>query len=55
MLVHEKFKDFFKGFQANAHPMAIMTAACGALSAFHHAFFVAVNLSLEDYFLALSQ
>jgi citrate synthase len=36
MLVHEKFKEFFKGFQANAHPMAIMTAACGALSAFHN-------------------
>jgi len=36
MLVHEKFKDFFKGFHSSAPPMAILTAACGALSAFHH-------------------
>jgi len=36
MLVHEKFKEFFRGFNSSAPPMAIMTAACGALAAFHH-------------------
>lgn len=31
MLVHEKIKDFYKGFEANAHPMAIMCGVVGAL------------------------
>eukprot|EP00411_Alexandrium_monilatum_P049899 CAMPEP_0175445372 /NCGR_PEP_ID=MMETSP0095-20121207/59713_1 /TAXON_ID=311494 /ORGANISM="Alexandrium monilatum, Strain CCMP3105" /LENGTH=497 /DNA_ID=CAMNT_0016745597 /DNA_START=15 /DNA_END=1505 /DNA_ORIENTATION=- len=35
MMVHEKFRDFFKSFQMNAHPMAIMVAAAGALANFH--------------------
>ena len=34
-LVHEKFKEFFGGFQSGAHPMAIMVAVVGALSAFY--------------------
>jgi citrate synthase len=34
-LVHEKFKEFFGGFQPGAHPMAIMVAVVGALSAFY--------------------
>lgn len=34
MLVHEKIKDFFKGFQQDAHPMAIMCGVVGALSSF---------------------
>jgi len=33
-MVHEKFKEFFSGFQSGAHPMAIMVAVVGALSAF---------------------
>ncbi len=34
--MHEKLKDFFKGFNPNAHPMAIMVSVIGALSAFLH-------------------
>lgn len=36
MLVHEKLKDFFKGFNPKAHPMAIMCSVIGALSSFVH-------------------
>lgn len=36
MLVHEKLKDFYKGFNPNAHPMAIMCGVVGALSSFFH-------------------
>lgn len=36
MMVHEKIKDFYKGFQQNAHPMAIMCGVVGALSSFFH-------------------
>ena len=32
MLVHEKIKDFYKGFESNAHPMAIMCGVVGALA-----------------------
>ena len=32
MLVHEKIKDFYKGFEANAHPMSIMCGVVGALA-----------------------
>lgn len=35
MMVHEKFKDFFRVFRMNAHPMAIMVAACASLSSFY--------------------
>lgn len=35
MMVHEKFKDFFKVFRMNAHPMAIMVSACASLSSFY--------------------
>jgi citrate synthase len=34
-LVHEKMKEFYGGFQLGAHPMAIMVAVVGALSAFY--------------------
>jgi citrate synthase len=34
-LVHEKVREFFGGFQLGAHPMAIMVAVIGALSAFY--------------------
>jgi citrate synthase len=34
MIVHEKMKDFYKGFESNAHPMAIMCGVTGALSQF---------------------
>lgn len=36
MLVHEKIKDFYKGFSFNAHPMSIMCGVVGALSSFYH-------------------
>ena len=36
MLVHEKIKDFYKGFESDAHPMAIMCGVVGALSSFFH-------------------
>lgn len=35
-MVHEGIKQFFNGFQHNAHPMAIMVGVVGALSAFYH-------------------
>ncbi len=35
-MVHEQMSSFFKGFRRDAHPMAIMVAVVGALSAFYH-------------------
>ena len=35
-MLHEQFDRFFAGFRRDAHPMAIMTGAVGALSAFYH-------------------
>ena len=35
-MVHEQFDRFFQGFRRDAHPMAIMVSAVGALSAFYH-------------------
>ncbi len=35
-MLHEQFDRFFMGFRRDAHPMAIMTGAVGALSAFYH-------------------
>ena len=35
-MIHEQFDRFFMGFRRDAHPMAIMTGAVGALSAFYH-------------------
>jgi citrate synthase len=35
-MVHDQLTNFFKGFRRDAHPMAIMVAAVGALSAFYH-------------------
>eukprot|EP00349_Pseudokeronopsis_sp_Brazil_P010635 CAMPEP_0202977872 /NCGR_PEP_ID=MMETSP1396-20130829/84502_1 /ASSEMBLY_ACC=CAM_ASM_000872 /TAXON_ID= /ORGANISM="Pseudokeronopsis sp., Strain Brazil" /LENGTH=258 /DNA_ID=CAMNT_0049716691 /DNA_START=899 /DNA_END=1671 /DNA_ORIENTATION=+ len=34
MLVHEKLKDYYKGFEPNSHPMGIMCGVVGALSSF---------------------
>lgn len=36
MLIHEKIKDFYKGFTSNSHPMSIMCGVVGALSSFFH-------------------
>ena len=35
-MVHEQMHHFFSGFRRDAHPMAIMVAVVGALSAFYH-------------------
>jgi len=35
-MVNESLKDFFDGFHYNAHPMAMLTAVVGSLSAFYH-------------------
>ena len=35
-MVHEQLNRFFTGFRPDAHPMAIMCGAVGALSAFYH-------------------
>jgi citrate synthase len=35
-MVHEQMQNFFRGFRRDAHPMAIMVGAVGALSAFYH-------------------
>jgi citrate synthase len=35
-MLHNQFDRFFSGFRSDAHPMAIMTGAVGALSAFYH-------------------
>ncbi|WP_091739646.1 citrate synthase [Phenylobacterium immobile] len=35
-MLHDQFDRFFNGFRRDAHPMAIMTGAVGALSAFYH-------------------
>ncbi len=35
-LVHEHLVNFFRGFHADAHPMAMLCSAVGALSAFYH-------------------
>jgi citrate synthase len=35
-MLHEQFDKFFSGFRRDAHPMAVMTGAVGALSAFYH-------------------
>src|SRR6188474_636250 len=35
-MVHEQMARFFQGFRRDAHPMAVMVACVGALSAFYH-------------------
>ncbi len=35
-MVHDQMQYFFRGFRRDAHPMAIMCAAVGALSSFYH-------------------
>ena len=36
MMIHEKLIQFYKGFNNDGHPMAIMCGVVGALSAFYH-------------------
>lgn len=36
MMLHEAFKDFFKVFPMNAHPMSILVAATGAMGSFYN-------------------
>jgi len=35
-MMHEQLQYFFRGFRRDAHPMSIMVAVVGALSAFYH-------------------
>ncbi|MDQ7248068.1 citrate synthase [Dongia sedimenti] len=35
-MLHEQIARFFSGFRRDAHPMAVMVAVVGALSAFYH-------------------
>ncbi|HTV36790.1 MAG TPA: citrate synthase [Xanthobacteraceae bacterium] len=35
-MIHEQMSRFFQGFRRDAHPMAVMVASVGALSAFYH-------------------
>ncbi len=42
-IVYEQMITFFNGFRRNAHPMAIICGAVGALSAFYHN-----SLNIED-------
>src|SRR5208337_3248728 len=35
-MVHEQMARFFSGFRRDAHPMSVMVACVGALSAFYH-------------------
>lgn len=35
-MLHEQITHFYRGFRRDAHPMAIMVAVVGALSAFYH-------------------
>ena len=37
-MLHEQMARFFTGFRRDAHPMAVMVAVVGALSAFYHDF-----------------
>ena len=38
-MVHEQMVRFFQGFRRDAHPMSIMVASVGALSAFYTLFY----------------
>ncbi len=35
-MVHEQMQFFFRGFRRDSHPMAVLVAVVGALSAFYH-------------------
>jgi citrate synthase len=35
-MFHDQITNFFRGFRRDAHPMAVMVGAVGALSAFYH-------------------
>ena len=35
-MIHEQMARFYQGFRRDAHPMAVMVAVVGALSAFYH-------------------
>jgi citrate synthase len=36
-MIHESLRDFFRGFNHDAHPMAMLTGVVGSLSAFYNA------------------
>jgi len=42
-MIHEQLHFFFRGFRRDAHPMAVLVAAIGALAAFYHD-----RLDIED-------
>ena len=35
-MVHEQMARFFQGLRRDSHPMAVLVASVGALSAFYH-------------------
>ena len=35
-MIHEQMHNFFRGFRRDAHPMAILVGAVGAMAAFYH-------------------
>ncbi len=35
-MIHEQMHNFFRGFRRDAHPMAVMVGAVGAMAAFYH-------------------
>ena len=35
-MLHEQMMNFFRGFRRDAHPMAVLCGATGAMSAFYH-------------------
>ena len=37
-MIHEQMARFYQGFRRDAHPMAVMVACVGAMSAFYHDF-----------------
>ncbi len=49
---HEGIKNIFKAFPDNAHPMAIISSAVSALSAFHHQH---LNVLTNEEYLSMAQ
>jgi citrate synthase len=47
-MVHEQMMRFFQGFRRDAHPMSVMVASVGALSAFYHDCFYAHDREIPD-------
>lgn len=49
---NEGLKNIFKAFPDNAHPMAVLSSAVSALSAFHHQH---LNINKEEDYIAMAQ